>query len=202
MYVLRAFCAALLFTAAISVVQLPAAATVNANSAAFAFVHELGDNAIKGLTNPAIPRSEREARFRQLLNDNFDLAAISEFVLGRYWRSTNEAQRVEFQKLSADFIVRSYSKRFSDYLGKGVEVTGSNTEDDGTILVHSKIDMPSSNDIRLDWRLRPKGGNFVIVDIIIEDVSMGVTQRSEFASIIQDHGGVDGLIEALRTKSG
>ena len=130
------------------------------------------------------------------------MAAISEFVLGRYWRSTNEAQRVEFQKLFADFIVRSYSKRFSDYLGKGVEVTGSNTEDDGTILVHSKIDMPSSKDIRLDWRLRPKGGNFVIVDIIIEDVSMGVTQRSEFASIIQDHGGVDGLIEALRTKSG
>lgn len=53
MYVLRAFCAALLFTAAISVVQLPAAATVNANSAAFAFVQELGDNATKGLTNPA-----------------------------------------------------------------------------------------------------------------------------------------------------
>src|SRR5262249_19911183 len=196
---LRALCTALLLIAVIAVAQ-PAAATGEASPAAFAFIQELGNDAVNGLTDPAIPRSEREARFRRLLIDRFDMAAISKFVLGRYWRSANEAQRAEFQRLLVDFIVGSYSVRFSEYLGEGVKVTGSNAEDDGTILVRSKIDMASSEDIRLDWRLRSADGKFAIVDIIVEGVSMDVTQRSRFASTIQDRG-VNGLLEALRTKN-
>jgi len=196
---LRAFCTALLLMGVIAVAQ-PAAATGEASPAAFAFIQELGNDAVKELTNPAIPQSERAARFRRLLVDRFDMAAISKFVLGRYWRSTNEAQRAEFQQLFVDFIVDSYSARFSEYLGEGVKVTGSDAADDGTILVRSKIDMPSSEDVRVDWRLRGADGKFAIVDIIVEGVSMDVTQRSQFASTIQDRG-VNGLIEALRTKN-
>jgi phospholipid transport system substrate-binding protein len=91
--------------------------------------------------------------------------------------------------------------RFSDYLGQGVKVAGSSAEDNGTIVVHSNIDMPSSEDILVDWQLRRTDGNLAIVDIIVEGVSMNVTQRSEFASLIQSHGGVNGLIEALRTEN-
>jgi phospholipid transport system substrate-binding protein len=86
-------------------------------------------------------------------------------------------------------------------MGDGLKVSGSSAEDGGTIVVHSKIDMRSAQDIRVDWRLRPANGNFTIVDIIVEGVSMAVTQRSEFGSLIQNRGGVDGLIEALRTKN-
>ena len=200
MYALRACCTALLLTAAVAFSQ-QAAAAGDANSVASAFIQELGNDAIKELADPAIPRSEREARFRRLLVDRFDMAAISKFVLGRYWRSTDEAQRVEFQQLFADFMVGSYSVRFSEYLGEGVKVIGSSAEDGGTILVHTTIDMPSSEDIRVDWRLRHADGNFAIVDIIVEGVSMEVTQRSAFASMIQDRGGLIGVFEALRTKN-
>jgi phospholipid transport system substrate-binding protein len=199
MFALRSICRALSFITAIFVAQ-PSAATGDAGSAAFAFIQGLGNDATKELSDPAIPQSERDTRFRRLLVDRFDMAAISKFVLGRYWRSTNEAQRMEFQHLFVDFIVGSYSVRFSAYLGEGVKVTGTSV-DGGTILVHSKIDMPSSEDIRVDWLLRHADGNFAIVDIIVEGVSMSVTQRSEFASVIQNRGGVSGLIEALRTEN-
>ena len=199
MYAVRSICIALLLATAISIAQ-PSAATGDASPAAFAFIQDLGNDATKELTDPAIPQSERETRFRRLLVDRFDMAAISKFVLGRYWRSANEAQRVEFQHLFVDFIVGSYSVRFSEYLGQGLKVTGSSAEDGGTILVHSKIDMPSSEDIRVDWLLRQADRNFAIIDIIVEGVSMNVTQRSVFASAIQERGGINGLIEALRTK--
>ncbi|MCI0431795.1 MAG: ABC transporter substrate-binding protein [Rhodospirillales bacterium] len=200
LYARRAFCAAMLLTAAIAVAQAAAAAG-DARPAASAFIQQLGTDAIKDLTDPAIPLSEREARFRRVLVDRFDMAAISKFVLGRYWRSTSEAQRVEFQQLFVDFIVRSYSVRFSEYLVEGLKVLGSSADDGGTIVVHSRIDMPSADDLRVDWRLRRADDDFAIVDIIVEGVSMGVTQRSEFGSMIQKRGGVDGLIEALRTKN-
>jgi phospholipid transport system substrate-binding protein len=200
MTALRAFLTALLIAVAFVVVR-PAAAAGDADPAASAFMQKLGNDAIHELTDPAVPAPERQARFRRLLDEHFDMPAISRFVLGRYWRTADEAQRAEFQKLFEDFIVGSYSARFSEYRGEAFAVVGSNAESGGTVLVHSKIDMPTSEDIRVDWRLRGRGGDYAIVDIIVEGVSMAVTQRSEFASVIQSRGGVDGLIEALRTKN-
>jgi phospholipid transport system substrate-binding protein len=61
--------------------------------------------------------------------------------------------------------------------------------------------MPSAEDVRVDWHLRPAGSSFSIVDIVVEGVSMAVTQRSDFASVIQSRGGVPGLLDALRAKN-
>ncbi len=45
-------------------------------------------------------------------------------------------------------------------------------------------------------------GAYKISDVIVEGVSMLVTQRSEFASIIQRHGGqVQGLLDLMREKT-
>ena len=190
----------LLFAVALAFAAAPAGAD-DANPAASAFMQSLGSKAINELTDPAVPQSDRQARFRMLLDEHFDMPAIAKFTLGRYWRTATDEQRTEFRKLFEDFLVQSYSTRFSEYHGEGFVVAGSTTDDGGTIVVHSKIDMPSSEDIRVDWHLRATDGGFVIVDIVVEGVSMAVTQRSEFASVIQSRGGVAGLLDALRSKN-
>ena len=190
----------LLFAVALAFAAAPAGAD-DANPAASAFMQSLGSKAINELTDPAVPQSDRQARFRTLLDEHFDMPAIAKFTLGRYWRTATDEQRTEFRKLFEDFLVQSYSTRFSEYHGEGFVVAGSTTDDGGTIVVHSKIDMPSSEDIRVDWHLRATDGGFVIVDIVVEGVSMAVTQRSEFASVIQSRGGVAGLLDALRAKN-
>lgn len=198
MTAIRAFLACVLAFAALTV-AVPARAGDD-NPAASTFMQSLGEKAIKELTDPAVPQPDREARFRRLLDEHFDMGAIAKFVLGRYWRTASEEQRADFKQLFEDFLVTSYSARFGEYRGQGFAVSGSDS-DNGAVIVHSRIDMPSSEDIRVDWRLRPADGEYHIVDIIVEGVSMAVTQRSEFASVIQSRGGVDGLIEALRAKT-
>jgi len=190
----------LLFAVALAFAAAPAGAD-DANPAASAFMQSLGSKAINELTDPAVPQSDRQARFRTLLDEHFDMPAIAKFTLGRYWRPATDEQRTEFRKLFEDFLVQSYSTRFAEYHGQGFVVAGSTADDGGTTVVHSKIDMPSSEDVRVDWHLRPRDSSFAIVDIVVEGVSMAVTQRSEFASVIQSRGGVAGLLDALRTKN-
>lgn len=181
---------------------LLAVRAADGNPAASSFIQTLGSKAIGDLTGPNIAQHDREARFRKLLDSNFDMPAIAKFVLGRYWRTATPAERADFQKLFEDYLVQSYSVRFKDYSGERFEVSGTGAEDDGVTIVHSKIRRASAEDIRLDWRLHPTDGSFAIVDIIVEGVSMAVTQRSEFASVIQSQGGtVKGLIDALRAKT-
>jgi len=181
---------------------LSGAQAADANPAAASFIQTMGSEAIQELTGPNVPQHDREARFRKLLDSHFDMAAIAKFVLGRYWRTATDAERADFQKLFEDYIVQSYSVRFGDYSGERFEVSGSSGAEDDIVIVHSKIDRTGAEDVRLDWRLHQAGGSFAVVDIIVEGVSMAVTQRSEFASVIQSEGGtVKGLIEALRAKT-
>jgi phospholipid transport system substrate-binding protein len=52
----------------------------------------------------------------------------------------------------------------------------------------------------VDWRVRKADGRFKIVDVHVEGVSMALTEREEFGSVIQRKGGVAGLNKALEEK--
>jgi phospholipid transport system substrate-binding protein len=166
------------------------------------FIGDLGARAIGELTAKDMSQAEREAKFRQLLDEHFDVPAIGRFVLGRHWKVATDAQKTEYLKLFEDFIVRSYAVRFAGYSGQTFTVKGSTPGPKETTLVHSTVLQHNAQPIRVDWRVEPRGGRLVITDIIVEGVSMSVTQRSEFASVIQSSGGkVEGLLEALRKKT-
>jgi len=166
------------------------------------FISELGARAISELTAKDLSQADRESKFRLLLSEHFDLPAIGRFVLGRHWKVATDSEKTEFLKLFEDFVVRSYAVRFSGYSGETFTVRGSTPGPKNTTVVHSKVLRNNAEPIRVDWRVEPRGERLVITDIIVEGVSMSVTQRSEFASVIQSSGGkVEGLLEALRNKT-
>ncbi len=81
-------------------------------------------------------------------------------------------------------------------------VQTSKPEDGGTATVMSLITKPSGGPpIHIDWRVAQEGGTYKIIDVKAENLSMSVTQREEFASVISQHGGnIQGLIDVLKQK--
>ncbi len=149
------------------------------------------------LGNEGLTDEQRTAEFRKLLNANFDMATIGRFALGRYWKTATPAQQTEYQKLFKTMIVKIYSRRFKDYNGQKLEVTAARADGETDVMVSSSIVPPNGQKISVDWRVR----NNKIVDILVEGVSMALTQRSDFASVIQRGGGnVDVLLEHLRAQ--
>jgi phospholipid transport system substrate-binding protein len=166
------------------------------------FIETLGTKAISDLTGNSLTTNEREVRFRNLLNEHFDMAAINKFVLGRYWRVATDDEKAEFARLFEEFLVKSYAVRFAGYSGESFQVLGGGGAHDGVVIVNSKIERGGAEPIRLDWRVVENSDDMAIVDIMVEGVSMAVTQRSDFASVIQSRGGkVAGLLDALRAKA-
>jgi phospholipid transport system substrate-binding protein len=124
------------------------------------------------------------------------------FVLGRYWLSASEQEQQEFLKLFENYVVFVHGTRLSDFNGETFKVRGSRPEGNGVIVSADLISPGGEGPIKVDWRLVTDNGAFKINDIIIEGISMMVTQRSEFASVIQRHGGqVGGLLALMRTKT-
>jgi len=165
-----------------------------------AFVATLGQEAIQVL-GPGVPVAQRQARFRELFRDDFDLAGIGQFVLGRYWRVATPQEQQDFLGLFQEYLVRAYSARLGEYGGEPFRVTGVRPNGDESI-VNSEIIRPNSSPIAVDWYLIGRGP-YKITDVYVGGVSMKVTQRDEFASVIQRNGGrVEALITQLRQKLG
>ena len=165
------------------------------------FMNKLWDQTVEVLSKKS-PSAERLARFRQLFQADFDVPGIARFVLGRYWRSASEQEQQEYLKLFEDYVVFVYGTRLSSFNGETFKVRGSRTDDSGTIVSTDIISPKGEAPIKVDWRLITDHGSFRINDVIIEGISMLVTQRSEFASVIQRHGGhVGELLVMMRERT-
>lgn len=163
-----------------------------------AFIGTLGQQAIQVL-GPSVPPAQRLARFRQLFHNDFDIPAIGRFVLGRYWRAASPQEQQEFLGLFQEYVVRAYSTRLGAYGGEPFQVTGVHAQG-GDTVVTSQIVRQGGPPIEVDWHLSAEPGGYKIIDVDIGGVSMAVTQRDEFSSVIQRYGGVAGLLAQLRQK--
>lgn len=165
------------------------------------FIAQLGDKALQVLIVDSQTESERISAFRDLLNEGFDLPLIGRYALGRHWRRATKGQKEEYRVLFEDFIVRTYAARLGQYGGETLQVTGSRADQKDTIVT-SEIVREGASPIRVDWRVRNGDAGPKIIDVVVEGVSMLLTQRDEFASVIQRSGGnVEGLLTRLRERA-
>lgn len=181
----------------IILVSLPVS-QARAASDAGAFVGEFADKAIALVSDESLSTPERREKFSDLVETYFDMPAIGRFLLGRYWRTASDEERDAYLQAFTENIVYTYSRRFDDYSGQKLVVDGAR-EDGRFEIVSSRIVDPNNNaQYRLEWRVIDGDGSLKIVDIVIEGVSMSVTQRQEYASVIQSNGGkIQALIDAL-----
>ena len=93
-----------------------------------AFVKEMASRTMGAIASPDITREERRAIFRDMLDDHFDMATISRFVLGRYWRVASAEQKKRYRTLLDEALINVYTDRFDDYKGEGFEVLGQRAE--------------------------------------------------------------------------
>ena len=182
-------------------ILLAAAPAGAATGPATKFVADLGSQALRMLADKASPQ-RREQEFRRLFVSHFDVDTIARFVVGNYWRTASDAERTEYRKLFEDYVVAAYSARLSNYSGEQFQVKDEVPAGDDT-MVNSVIIRANQPPAKVEWRVRKyPDGSLKIVDVVVEGVSMTITQRSEFSSVMQQSGGLPGLNAKLREKLG
>lgn len=176
-------------------------ASANDGDKAKSFIDKMGKDAISFLEDESLTSAQKQSKFRVLLQKNFDMGTIGRFALGKNWRIATPEQQNEYLKLFENMIVRVYSSRFNDYNGQNFNVVSARDTGKQDFLVTSYIVPPSGSKVQVDWRVRDKNGSMKVIDVIIEGVSMSLTQRSDFSSVIQRGGGnIQVLIDHLKKK--
>ncbi len=166
------------------------------------FVKNVTAEGIEQIINANVPQAEKDKRFAKLFNEALDLDFIGQFVLGRNWRTATADQRKEFIKVYRQLNVSTWSKRFDEFKGKQFIFKGTAPSNStGQVFVNSVVPMEQGEPAKVVWRVREKNGQYKVVDIIIENVSLAITARNEYTAFIKNNkGGVDALIANLKSK--
>ncbi len=190
----------ILFLLALGICVQMAPAPAAASPTPQQFVDELANKAFAVLRDETLEDRERFQKFRSLLREGVDLKRVGRFVLGKYWRRATEQQRSEYESLFGDYVIASYASRLSEYAHSTVTVKGVVSNSGKEHIVTTLVRPPKAIEpIRVDWRVRNSGQGLKIIDIMIEGISMAISQRSEFASVIQSNGGdMTVLLDRLR----
>ena len=198
---LHCLCGGVLGAVVLSVHPAPSRADQAAEASAF--LMSLTDRAIGQLTDASIPADERKNRFRTLFKENFDIPTIGRFVLGRFWRSASEAEQREFLTVFEDVMVERFAPQFAGYAGTQFQIGAiREVPEDNQLMVSSTVAPPNAEVAQVDWRLRNDGGVFKVLDVIAQGVSMALTLRSEYGSVLKNSGGkIDALIALLRERT-
>jgi phospholipid transport system substrate-binding protein len=144
----------------------------------------------------------REAAFREVLRNDFDLPYMGRLALGTHWNEASEQQRARFLAALETAEVRAYSERLGKLAGFTLTIDKVVSQPNSVWIVDSFLGQASGQPIKVEWEVRDNGPGPRISDVKIAGVSMFLTKRSEFNSYILNTGGtVEPLVKELEVRA-
>ncbi len=162
-------------------------------TAAEAFVRSLHDGARKILLTEKNPVRPMAA----FISQNVEIERVARSAMGPAWNTATPAQRSEYLKLFRTTTLKTLAEHITLYEGAAYKIVQARPLDDDEFLVTSMIVPRGGLPFRLAWRINADGCRLTASDVVNSGVSLVVTKRQEFASVIGREG-VDGLVERLR----
>ena len=184
------------------------AARADPTSAA-TFVQLSVDKEFAILNDTSVAQQERETRSRALLRSIIDIKRVAMFALGPYARDASDKQIDDFVNAFSDYFLNMFHSDLGQGSGGGtIAITGATARGVDNVIVTASVAgagtrSPTGMPMNLAFRVRKNAaGNDTIVDVLVGAISMAVTQRDEFSSFLQQHGGnMDQLSEELEKRA-
>ncbi len=137
--------------------------------------------------------------FERIFSKYSDVAVIARSALGPAAKSASSGQMNAFTKAYQGYISRKYGRRFREFIGGTIEVTGAQPVKsyyEVISVAHLKGEAPFD----LRWHVSDKSGRNLFFNIIIEGVNMLASERAEIGAMLDKRkGDLDALIGDLKS---
>ncbi len=165
------------------------------------FVSNFANSTINILSNKETPITVRRTQFKQAIQQHFATRSIARFVVARYWRRMPQPQQIKYVNLFIDAMVYTYSSHFDSYNNEKLIIKSTTpTKDKGVVINSAIVDSHTGNEIEIKWKVFNTKRGLKIVDVKINNISMGITLRSEYTEIIRN-GNINSLLNYLKKKT-
>ncbi len=177
-----------------------AAGATEATAGARAVVDETVEQVLTVLRDGDLSQPQRQEQIEAIALERFDWATISRLVLARNWKRFSPEQRDAFIEEFKNYLSENYGSRIEGFNQQSVEIVEERLEPRGDVTVKTRILGGEADGTTVDYRLRKREGPWLVIDVVIEGVSVVSSFRSQFQEVLAD-GSPDDLLERLREKN-
>ena len=136
----------------------------------------------------------------EVIVPQFDTKYIAQLILARHWKSASEDQRKRFQVAFKNMLVHSYANALVEYHSSvKAEWQPLRMAPDATdVTVNSRLLREGKPPLPIGFAMRLKDGEWKVYDIVIENLSLITSFRSQINSEIK-RTSLDALIQRLES---
>jgi len=136
--------------------------------------------------------------FEGIFRKYADVPTIARSALGPPARSASRKQLTAFTNAFASYMSRKYGKRFRDFAGGQVEVTGSRAVKQFQ-EVSAVARIPGRSPFAVNFMVSDRSGSSKFFDLLIEGISLLKSERAEIGAMLDKRrGDIDALIGDLQ----
>ena len=159
------------------------------------FVQSTVNRASEALNNK-YSKEEKIEKLKQIASETVDIDGISRYTLGSYKNKITDSQMIEYKVLFRQYFLKTFASRLAEYSNPEIKVISKKKLNEKYTMVSSiLVSTEQRPEVKIDWRIITKNpNNPLIINLVIEGLSLARTQKEEFSSIIENN---DGDINAL-----
>tara|TARA_B110000211_G_scaffold187897_1_gene213539 strand:+ start:92 stop:613 length:522 start_codon:yes stop_codon:yes gene_type:complete len=164
------------------------------------FVQSTVNRASEALNNK-YSIEEKIEKLKVIASETVDIDGISRYTLGSYKNKITDSQMIEYKVLFRQYFLKTFASRLAEYSNPEIKVMSKKKLNEKYTMISSiLVSTEQRPEVKIDWRISTKNpDNPLIINLVIEGLSLARTQKEEFSSIIQNNDGdIDALFSTLK----
>ena len=143
------------------------------------------DIIISAYQNTDLPNENKFLMVENTINNNFAGTGIAKFVAGKSWNGASKEVKKEYIKLFKRHLALNISSMMQGYSDQEYQLTNSSYDEKNKVTLVDMEIFSDTGSIQVTWRVKKSKDRFFVIDLLVADISLVVTKRSEFNSMLK-----------------
>ena len=144
------------------------------------------DIIISAYQNTDLPNENKFLMVENTINNNFAGTGIAKFVAGKSWNGASKEVKKEYIKLFKRHLALNIASMMQGYSDQQYHLTNSSYDEKNKVTLIDMEIFSDTGSIQVTWRVKKSKDRFFVIDLLVADISLVVTKRSEFNSMLKN----------------
>ena len=144
------------------------------------------DTIISAYQNNNLTNENKFLLIEKTINNNFAGSGIAKFVAGKSWNGATKDTKLEYINLFKRHLALNIASMMRGYSDQNYELVNSRYDKKNKVtLINMKI-FSETGSIQVTWRVKKSKDRYFVIDLLVANISLVVTKRSEFNSMLKN----------------
>ena len=140
---------------------------------------------ISAYQNNNLTNENKFLLIEKTINNNFAGSGIAKFVAGKSWNGATKDTKLEYINLFKRHLALNIASMMRGYSDQNYELVNSRYDKKNKVTLIDMEIFSETGSIQVTWRVKKSKERYFVIDLLVADISLVVTKRSEFHSMLK-----------------